>query len=295
MVNVVKKTVRKKKKVAKLLTYERGKSKVLILVVIILIMAGLGGLFLFSQKTGVSLPGMKAALNPNCSRNDPELCKFLNNWQGQKHYSVASTSSFGGSSMETIYEVAGTDTFHMITKQGGKERSNVITMGDTTYTLDYADNKWWKQTYKEDTTETAKPEMEIKTEFDEQGTEDTSNYKFIAKEACGDMMCFKYQIIDSTSDSSIQYLWFDDKEYLIRKMKIQDKENGMMESVYTYGGVNITVPSPVKEGTPGPSSSGYSDEEVQKMMKQYQQSPQNEETTDTNTEAPVDDSSSSDY
>ena len=219
---------------------------------------------------------IKPALNPNCEYEDPELCKFMNNWAAQTNYAVATTAKMAGMQMESLYEIDGNEKFHSVSKQNGKEDSNMISIGDTTYMLDYKDNKWWKMTTKPDDTTTSQVK-EIKDEFkmSEKGEEDKTVYKFIVKEACGDKTCFKYEMITPDSTDNKQYMWFDDSEYLMRKTSFEDKENGSSESIYTYGLVSISVPSPVKEGNP------YDDEssenaQIKKMMEQYQQQAEQE-------------------
>ncbi len=281
-----------KKHSAKISINQKGKSKLLLIIAAVVVLLGAGGFYVLSQKTGIAIPGMKAALNPNCEYKDPELCKFLNNWVNQKDYSVTSRSKFGGISMESLYEISGTDKYHMVSKSGGKELSNTISIGDTTYTLDYSDNKWWKQTVKLDET---KPDVEeeVKNDFDLPETKDTTTYKFIAKEACGDLTCFKYELVDTSSTAQTkQFMWFDDRDYLIRKMVVEDKENGSMESVYSYEHITISEPSPVKEGTPGAGAGmgQYSEEEAKKMMEQYQQ--QAPDMSSYNEETPVEASES---
>jgi outer membrane lipoprotein-sorting protein len=252
----VKKVVKKKKKVVHRPTtlhkQARGLSKVIILAVVAVVLAGAGGVYVLGQngmKTAV--PFMKPALNPNCQFHDPELCKFMNNFQAQTSYTVTSTSKMGGQSFESVYEIAGEDKFHSRTKQEDKEQSNMISIGDTTYTLDYKDNKWWKMTTKPDDS-AVKQVKEMKDEFktDEKQAEDKTVYKFITKEACGNLTCFKYEILTPESSDTKQYIWFDDSEYLMRKIVVEDKTNGSSESLYTYGNVSISAPSPIKEGNP---------------------------------------------
>jgi hypothetical protein len=270
---------------------QKGKSKLLLIIAAVVVLLGAGGFYVLSQKTGVSIPGMKPALNPNCELKDPELCKFMNNWANQKDYSVTTKSSFQGMNVESVYEISGESNYHMLSKQNGKEVSNVISIGDTMYTLDYSDNKWWKQTLKPDEIETG-VEEEVKNNIDVPEMKDTTVYKFIAKEACGDRMCFKYEIVDSTSEGTKQFIWFDDREYLIRKMVIEDGENGSMESVYSYTNINVSAPSPVKEGAPGmgAGTGGYNEEEAKKMMEQYQQ--QAPDTYNYDQETPIQDAES---
>ncbi len=293
------KAIRKKKKVIK--SYKssfkfRGKSNIFIIIAIVVVVLGIGGFYMLSQKGGssaLSVPSMKAVtLNPNCELKDPELCKFVNNWVNQKTYSVTSTSSMGGESSEYVMEVDGTDKTHMVMKQNGKENMNTITIGNTTYTLDYTDNKWWKETYdpqkfKDSVAGQMKDEQ---ANFDDKtAAKDNTTYKFITKEACGDKTCFKYQIVDPTSSDTTTYIWFDDQEYRMRKMRIEDKTNGVSESVYTYDNVNISAPSPVKEGSPADAAANSP--QMQEMMKQYQQQAQDNSGSQDNSSG---DSSSQD-
>ena len=286
---------KKKKKVLTPRMIQRGKSsKALIIVVVLVVLAGLGGGYLFMQKNGgsvgITIPGMKAPLNANCEYKDPDLCKFINNWGQQGTYSTTTKSSYGGVAMESLMEISDGKS-HMKTSMNGKEQSNTISIDDATYTLDYADSKWFKTVYKESKEPTGEMK-EIKDDFDINEMKDTTTYKFVTKESCGSMTCFKYEMINSEDSSSKTFIWFDDREYKMRKMTVESKD-GNMESVYSYEGVSISTPSPVKEGQPDASTNAPSDEEIQKMMKQYKQSPSSE--GDYNTEAPVDDSSEADY
>jgi hypothetical protein len=299
----VKKVVQKKRKKVvrhRSIYKPRGVSKVVLLgVVAVVLLAAGGGIFVMNQQKGgsVSIPSLiKPALNPTCKYNDPELCKFMNNMQTHTEYSVTTTSDIAKMKMETVMELAGENKFHMLSKQNGKENSNMISIGDTTYTLDYKDNKWWKQTLKPNVTKT--PEKELKDQYTFKGetAEDKTTYKFIAKEACGDKMCFKYEMVNPDTTDAQMFIWFDDQEYVMRKMRIETKGEGSSESVYTYGGVNISAPSPVKEGEPnsfgGAAMPNASDPEVQKMMKEYEkQMPANEAPADTTNTDSADESS----
>lgn len=298
----VKKSPKKSVKKASLFLKPRGVSKVLIVSIVGLVLLGAGVYFFYNQKSGGSLqstvPFMKPALNPNCSHNDPELCKFLNNWTVQENYTVSSKSSIEGMTVESLYEMSGQDRFRMVSKQNGKESSNIISIKDTTYTLDYTDNKWWKYTVKPEeagssTTENIQEQFDIASEE----TADTTKYIFITKEPCGELQCFKYEII-STDDTSLkQYMWFDDNEYLMRKMVVSGANGESNESIYTYSKVTINEPSPVKEGMPDAGGYGASEEEMKKMMESYQDSstPDSAQYPDYGTEMPVDEGTSSEF
>jgi hypothetical protein len=76
---------------------------------------------------------------------------------------------------------------------------------------------------------------------------DKTKYNKLGKEACGSLQCFKYEVINEGEKDSTQIIWFDDKEYKLRKMRIEAKD-GNMEMEYSYDGISIQVPSPIKEG-----------------------------------------------
>lgn len=276
---VVKKTPKKSvKRVRK--QEDRGISKVVIIVVAALVLS-VGGAFIFLSQKG-SLPmGMggivKAPLNPNCKYNDPDLCKFVNNWQGMSQYSVSyvSTSPDMGK-MEGLYEIDGETKFHMMSSQDGKENYNMISIGDTTYTKDYSDNKWWKQTLQKTEEDSSVESVKEEFDFGDNTEEDTTTYKALGKEPCGNMTCFKYQVVMTDINDTVEYIWFDDKEYLLRKQRSEGPNNTVSESTFSYSGVRISEPSPVKEGTPDAMSMpGMSEEDkkaYEEMKKMYENS-----------------------
>lgn len=286
---------KKKKVIRRKNTFKtRGFSKVMVVGIVALVLVAGGVFFFMSQQKGggSALPSLvKPALNPNCELKDPELCKFVNNMMTNTEYAVTTTSEYGGMKSESLMEISGEGKFHMVTKQNGKEISNMISIDDTMYTLDYTDNKWAKLTLNPEVTGTPEKDAKDQYTFKEEDFKDNTTYKFIAKEACGDKNCFKYEMISPDSGNAKMFIWFDDSEYLMRKMLIETQGEGSSESVYTYGGVNISVPSPVKEGQPNGYGGGIpnaSDPEVQKMMQEYQnQMPEYEtpiDTTDQTTE-----------
>lgn len=271
----MKKSAHKKKHHKKSPFNQKGKGKLLpIIIVAAVIILGAGGFYFFNQQSGggIKIPGMKPALNPNCELNDPELCKYYNNYVNMpKNYTLTSTGNYGDVSGESVMIFDG-ENYQMITKQGDKEISNMISIGDTTYTKDYSDNAWWKYTVT--TTEGEEDETEP-INIEEDLVKDTTKYTFVGKEACGDLMCFKYEIIlTGSTDGSKQFILFDDRDYLTRKVIIQNADGSILgESVYMYNNAKVSVPSPVKEGDPysAGSEAGYSEEEARKMMEQYQQ------------------------
>jgi hypothetical protein len=138
----------------------------------------------------------------------------------------------------------------MVMSEGGKEGYNVITIGDITYTKDYADNKWWKQKQvKEDIKKEFDFKFDDKDEREE--VEDKTTYKKLDKESCGDRQCFKYEVINPDFADTKEFIFFDDREYLVRKMRTEGKDGEVTESEFTYSGVSVSEPSPTKEAAEG--------------------------------------------
>jgi hypothetical protein len=187
----------------------------------------------------------KVALNSNCKYNDPDLCKFLNNWQDVKYFTANSTSTFEGKQQQTVMKSINPDKFQMTSLAGSAENFNMISIGDTTYTKDYTDNKWLKVTSEKES-DTVKSS---KDEFDYNLEEDKTEYKKIGTEACGKLTCFKYQVIDpeQADFNSKEYILFDNKEYTLRKTITEGPDNNIAIIEFDYSKISIDVPSPIKE------------------------------------------------
>lgn len=253
-----------------------GKALVGIAVAVLLVGCGV---FFFTQSTNSTsspLAGIvKAPLNPKCELNDPELCKFINNWPNVKSYTIISTTNDAtGVKSESIFEIAGDNKSHILMKADGKDSYETITIDKTTYTKDYTDNKWWKQTYEpEKVDEFVKETMKETTFDDTKAVEDKTTYKSLGKEACGDLQCFKYQIVYAEDTGTTDLMWFDDKDYLMRKQSTKDSEGNTSESIYTYGSIAISEPSPIKEGSAAdmytPQMSAEEKAQLEQIKKDY--------------------------
>ncbi len=254
---------------------QSGVAPIALIVAVVLIAAAAGGYFLIN-KGGVSIPGAPGlTLNPNCKQNDPDLCKFINNFKITNSYSAKSVSTDkSGTKSESTFESVGTDKSHIVLSEAGKETFNVITIGDTTYTKDYSDNKWWKQ-------KQPKAEKQLETQSNIKDTiaqteapEDKTTYKKIVVEACGSRQCFKYQVIDPANTDTTDFLWFDNSEYLLRRERSESKDGSITDTELNYSGVNISAPSPTKDAAPdqiilpiGGTVPGMTEQQTQDLQK----------------------------
>lgn len=240
---------------------QKGFAPIIILVVLVVIAGGVGYFMLNKNKPVInksvtqSLFNLSGDLNPNCKYNDPDLCKYFNKslkFEGYKDGFTGKTAitDKAGKKSETVFQFQN-DRSHFSTKDNGKEIMESITIADTTYTKDFTDNKWWKYTREKTKADTQNQSVfnseDIKKEVEKNFNEDKTTFTKIGKEACGKLQCFKYQAVNDLTNDSKEYVYFDDREYLLRKMRIEDKEGSITETEYEFGNVNITEPAPVKE------------------------------------------------
>lgn len=231
---------------------QAGLAPIAIIIAVVVLAAAAGGYFLLNKGGGISIPGAPGlTLNPSCKYNDPDLCKFINNFKITNSYSAQSlTTDNSGKKFESTFEIVGTDKSHIVYSEAGKENFNVITISDTTYTKDYSDNKWWKQ-------KQPKEEKKLETQANikediakTEAPEDKTTYKKIGMESCGSRQCFKYQVIDPANTDTTDYLWFDNSEYLLRRERNEGKDGSVTDTAINYSGVNINAPSPTKDAKP---------------------------------------------
>lgn len=256
---------------------QSGVAPIAIVVAVVLIAAAAGGYFLLNKGGGgvPNLPG-GIGLNPNCKYNDPDLCKFINNFKVTNSYSAKSvTTDNTGKKFDSTFESTGSDKSHITYAEVGKETFNVITIGDTTYTKDYSDNKWWKQVQPKASKQPETQTTNIKDEITKtEAPEDKTTYKKIGMETCGSRQCFKYQIIDPANVDTTNYLWFDNSEYLLRRERSESKDGSATDTELNYSGISINIPSPTKDAAPdqiilptGGTVPGMTEQEKQDLQK----------------------------
>jgi len=232
---------------------------------IVLVVVGIVGYALVAKNkapgkgvlSNIQLPG-GIGLNANCKLNDPELCRYMDKSikisESFKTGFVGSsiTTDKSGKKTEDTWEMAG-DSSHFVASQNGKELSNMIVIGNSTYTKDLKDGKWTKFTFNSSSSNGNKGFFntdDIKNQFKDtiKETEDKTVYKNLGKEPCGSLQCFKYQIINPLVTDTKEYVYFDDKEYVMRKMRIETAEN-VTETMFEFKPVQIKEPSPIKESS----------------------------------------------
>ena len=257
----------------KLIKNQQGHGALIIVLIVVVCLALVGGGVWFALKArhgGSSLLPAKFTLSDKCDQNDKELCKFLNNFKNIKNYTVKGTTTAAGKTSQSTF-VLDTDTkYQIINTTAGKEDYNVVSIGDTSYTKDYTDNKWFKETVKASDQTQQKSNFEFNTNDTTANTAQKTTYKSLGMEKCDNRTCFKYQAITPGSDMT-RYLWFDDRDYLLRKTRMEMKDGTVMEETYAYDNAKVSAPSPVKEGSPTSSLPGApSQADVNRQLQQLQ-------------------------
>ena len=231
--------------------------KVLLLVVLVV---AVGGIWLATKDGGTDGSKTSSSFNKEVQAkcmadvNDELFCKFAGSFAGVGEYKVtANTTAQGESSvLELATDSKGNSS--MVVKQNGQEQGNLISYNGVTYSKDYTDGQWFKYA----AGDTTKPEtVDLKKEF-VKGDFKADNgekigYNKVGTEKCGNLNCYKYQIKDPTKPTEEGFLWFDTKDYLMRRVTIKDGSTNTDMSL-SYGAVNISAPSPTKD-VPSASSS----------------------------------------
>lgn len=258
---------------------------VAIIIIIVFVLAAIAGAayFVFNRESNtvknsatsvVSKAENQKALE-QCKKeyNDDDLCKALSNFMGSKQYQTTMTSAGGGSNYSYI-EVDGDKTYTKYTVNG--KSVETIAVGDTRYTKDNSDNKWWKQVFKSDSKTDMTDDLKFDTNFDNSTVKTT--YAKIGQEACDKLTCVKYKVTESNS-KDIQYIWIDTKDHLIRKWSIESADGSKMESSYTYNKKSIDIPKDTKEASP---TQNVIPTDINSAMMNSQSSNSNNQSSETN-------------
>lgn len=191
----------------------------------------------------------KAAIEAACKETDKNICKFMSSWKTNKYYTVVSKTTTDGKTTESTYKTEGDKKFHVIAT--GDTPYEMIVIDKDTYTK-APNGTWWKQTTKpEEKTPGPADKFDFGTDVDDSNTpdepEDKTTYKNLGTEACGKLTCHKYEIVSSATPDDKEFIWFDTKDYQLRRTLSQYKDGTVSESTYSYDKISIKVPSPVKE------------------------------------------------
>jgi hypothetical protein len=236
---------------------QRGIAHVVEIVIIGVIILGIGGFIAWrvmdaqkSQTANATTGGSQPLANVPCNLSDKDLCRFFTSWKAGAQFKVTSTNTTDGQTSTSTYEASGDGkNYHMVMAVNGAPYE-VIGIGETLYTKDSGDGKWWKQQLPKAQESTVKGNYNY--DFKEPATDTPQpaaqepTYKKIGKEACGKLTCFKYEVVDPSAPTEKQLMWFDDKDYQLRRMRIETGAD-VSDQTFAYASVAISAPSPTKD------------------------------------------------
>ncbi|HSE61064.1 MAG TPA: hypothetical protein VLA88_02080 [Candidatus Saccharimonadales bacterium] len=239
---------------------QRGIAHIVEIVIVGVLVLGIGGFVAWrvmdAQKSNQPANNNNSSnplANVECKLSDKDICKFFTSWRMNAQYKVTSSQTADGQTSTSTYEASDNGKSYHMTMTVNGAPYEIIAVGDYMYTKDFSDNKWWKQQLPKAQEDTIKGSYNY--DFDEP-TSDTPApetkepvYKKIGKEACGNLTCFKYEVLDPEQPNGKQTLWFDDKDYQLRRMRLEN-EGTVSDQTFAYSSVKITAPSPTKDLAP---------------------------------------------
>lgn len=182
----------------------------------------------------------------NDKLKDKDFCKFASSFNGEAPYKAVMMSTGSEGTGTSELESDGKGNTAMVSKKDGKLVGAFITLDGVSYFKDLDSDTWFKMPSNNSEEDSQAPDDNFKIDIKEITQDDKTSYKKLGKEKCGSLNCFKYQVIDSESPDTEQFIWFDDRDYRMQRFSTKSPE-GSSDMTFTYTPVKIEAPSPVKD------------------------------------------------
>ncbi len=239
----------------KIANSERGIAHLLLLLVIIVVVGVVGVVGWTVSKKSKATPSTgdtanattKSNVNATCiaSYHDANLCHFAANSTSLDKISYTAnltlTDPQGSASTMTLKSDGKGN--NSLDGTGNGQTISSVQFDGVTY-VKAGDTGWIK--YPAGTPATSAPANPTSDMNIGVGTAGIT-FKFLDKEPCGKLNCFKYEVSDSALTTSTQYVWFDDSSYQLREWKSTNSTTGTTDMTLAYQAVIITAPSPVQD------------------------------------------------
>ncbi len=266
---------------------KRGFAHVAIIAVLVVILAAGGaGYYVYSKNkkdkntnsssasTGVSKAATEAT-NADCMTlyNDKNLCKAVSKYGKNQSYKLALTSTDKSGKVSTIeMQLDSKSNTSMVTKEGSKETSALISLNGDSYIKDETSGSWTKYPKSTDTTQDTSTTNDFNFDFKGEIAKTSAqriSYKNLGKEACGKLTCYKYQETDPSTSGTTTYFWIGTSDYLIHQFSTTDSDGTKTIGTIEMASVTISVPSPVVAAPTTPTGTS-SQTDVQNYLNQVQ-------------------------
>ena len=260
------------------------KKKLPIILVLVLALAA-GAYYFFSQRNNPQMAekaAEKAAIAEmlaNC-KYDKEICNYFvaQAKAMEKGVIISTTAKLEDYGVTTSEMKMNGNDMEINSYKDGELESSMISFEGVTYFKDLKDGSWYSMgSAGENVGDPKETLIEIQATYNEENLDMQINK--VGSEACGNLTCDKYEIIDILGEAeSKSYVWIDTKEHLARKMEFTF-QGGSNIMEYRYEAVQISKPSPIKEipafDAPDGAVTGDlngkvpSQAEIEQMMKDY--------------------------
>lgn len=180
--------------------------------------------------------------------DDEVLCHFAaaDEARPEGNYVMTSSATDGITTEISTLEVENGDRMKSVTFNGPEEIEAYVVIDAVSYVKDYADGVWGM--YEDPdfiSSEASVSSYDFSSAQASSVVDFRENYQAEGKEPCGDLICYKYRIVSHDDPSFINYIWFDDQDYLLRRHQSSSGEISNNTQI-EYRTVTITPPSPTK-------------------------------------------------
>lgn len=234
-----------------------------VLGVLLLLMMGIYLVFsYFNAENTITLPGIGAiGLSSRCKHTDVDLCKFINRLKKADYFngnfSGINTTTIEGRVLKSSWKINDANASELTNMEDGAVVFQIITLGTTVYVRDFIEGGWWKQEVASTKDQAITLDAYDPKQLKKRSIADISqkmarsDFIFQKKEACGNRVCFQYQIKDPAVPGVQEYIYFDTKEYILRKTRLEEPNGTLTEMEYDYQKVIIRPPDQAKKAQPG--------------------------------------------
>lgn len=196
----------------------------------------------------------------DCRIKDEHLCRFFAKGQeiegviNSGYLAKSVTTDKAGRLSEIIWQSESPNRMRIMSFENSEVTLDMIAIGTTVYVKDQTDELWWKQEnfnsrnmLEEEQSGIGEVVRQKQTEFQKM-SEDTQ-YRFIEMDKCDGLNCFKYEVMDNNQNNNV-YIYFDNKDYLLRKIQTTNDEGLVSRFIIDYQGIVINEPAPIKIADP---------------------------------------------
>ena len=147
---------------------------------------------------------------------DKKFCKFAAHVKKMGDYKMTLKATTPAGTVSYVVSSSKDGNIQMSQVSDGKEVANIVVFNGTTYAEDLADSAWIMYA----PSAANKPDVfDIKKEIGKDNFKGTKGQKYVYKNLgrvdCGNMSCYKYQIIDTQNTATQTFLLFDDLHFLL--------------------------------------------------------------------------------